>query len=188
MKVYAFVPAKGTSERVENKNMRFLDGERLYVRALKTLLRCKEIDKVFLDTESEEMYSLCDYLPIQFMKRDPALANNKTDGHRMFMNEVETNPDADIYVQMLCTSPFIAPETIDSVIRNLKADDSHDSAILMRSEKCYGWKEHGGGMGTIPCSSMPRRQNSWMSTLRRTWLSRKSSRKGSVARRTVGWK
>ena len=32
MKVYAFVPAKGTSERVENKNMRFLDGERLYVR------------------------------------------------------------------------------------------------------------------------------------------------------------
>lgn len=141
MKVYAFVPAKGTSERVENKNMRFLDGERLYVRALKTLLRCKEIDKVFLDTESEEMYSLCDYLPIQFMKRDPALANNRTDGHRMFMNEVETNPDADIYVQMLCTSPFISPETIDSVIRDLKADDSHDSAILMRSEKCYGWKD-----------------------------------------------
>ena len=141
MKVYAFVPAKGTSERVENKNMRFLDGERLYVRALKTLLRCKEIDKVFLDTESEEMYSLCDYLPIQFMKRDPALANNKTDGHRMFMNEVETNPDADIYVQMLCTSPFIAPETIDSVVRSLKADERHDSAILMRSEKCYGWKD-----------------------------------------------
>lgn len=47
MKVYAFVPAKGTSERVENKNMRFLDGERLYIRALKTLLDCKEIDQVF---------------------------------------------------------------------------------------------------------------------------------------------
>ncbi|HIU86998.1 TPA: cytidyltransferase, partial [Candidatus Spyradomonas excrementavium] len=56
MKVYAFVPAKGSSERVENKNMRYLDGERLYAKALKTLLNCKEIDKVFLDTESEEMY------------------------------------------------------------------------------------------------------------------------------------
>ena len=99
MKVYGFVPAKGTSERVENKNMRFLDGERLYIRALKTLLKCKEIDEVFLDTESEEMYKLADYLPITFMKRDPALANNKTDGHRMFMNEVNKNPDADIIVK-----------------------------------------------------------------------------------------
>lgn len=57
MKVYAFVPAKGTSERVENKNMRFLDSERLYVKAIKTLLQCKEIDRVFLDTESENMYN-----------------------------------------------------------------------------------------------------------------------------------
>ena len=31
MKVYAFVPAKGTSERVENKNLQFLDGERLFI-------------------------------------------------------------------------------------------------------------------------------------------------------------
>ena len=76
MKVYAFVPAKGTSERVENKNMRYLDGERLYIRALKTLLQCKEVDQVFLDTESVEMYNLADYLPIKFMKRDPSLANN----------------------------------------------------------------------------------------------------------------
>lgn len=141
MKVYAFVPAKGTSERVENKNMRFLDGERLYIRALKTLLRCKEIDRVFLDTESEEMFSLCDYLPITFMKRDASLANNKTDGHQMFMNEVRSYPDADIYVQMLCTSPFLSSETIDSAIRTLKEHQEYDSAVLMRSEKCYGWKD-----------------------------------------------
>lgn len=132
MRVYAFVPAKGTSERVENKNMRFLDGERLYIKALKTLLSCKEIDKVFLDTESEEMYELVDYLPITFMKRDPNLANNKTDGHKMFMNEVNTHPNADIYVQLLCTSPFIKPETIDNAIRTLKENKQYDSAILMK--------------------------------------------------------
>lgn len=140
MKVYAFVPAKGNSERIENKNMRFLDGERLFIRALKTLLKCKEIDKVFLDTDSEEMYKLADYLPITFMKRDPALANNKTDGHKMFMNEVNTNPDADIYVQMLCTSPFIKPETIDNAIKSLKENKDYDSAILMKKDKFYFWE------------------------------------------------
>ena len=140
MRVYAFVPAKGTSERVENKNMRFLDGERLYIKALKTLLNCKEIDKVFLDTESEEMYELVDYLPITFMKRDTNLANNKTDGHKMFMNEVNSYPDADIYVQLLCTSPFIKPETIDNAIRTIKENKQYDSAILMKKDKFYFWE------------------------------------------------
>lgn len=140
MKVYAFVPAKGTSERVENKNMRFLDGERLYIKALKTLLNCKEIDKVFLDTESEEMYELADYLPITFMKRNPELANNKTDGHKMFMNEVNSYPDADIYVQLLCTSPFIKPETIDNAIRTIKENKNYDSVILMKKDKFYFWE------------------------------------------------
>lgn len=140
--VYAFVPAKGTSERVENKNMRFLDGERLYIRALKTLLKCKEIDQVFLDTESEEMYKLCDYLPIKFMKRNSSLANNKTDGHKMFMNEINTFPDADIYVQLLCTSPFINPKTIDDAIIKIKESSEYDSAILMKKDKFYFWENN----------------------------------------------
>ena len=142
MKVYAFVPAKGTSERIENKNMRLLDGDSLYARALKTLLNCREIDKVFLDTESEKMYELVDYLPITFMKRDPKLANNRTDGHKMFLNEVESYPDADIYVQLLCTSPFIHPETIDNAIRILKTSVEYDSAVLMKRDKFYLWTQN----------------------------------------------
>lgn len=141
LKVYAFVPAKGTSERIENKNMRFLDGERLFAKALKTLLQCKEIDRVFLDTESEEMYKLVDYLPITFMKRNSKLANNKTDGHKMFLNEVERYPDADIYVQLLCTSPFIQSETIDNAIRFLKNNQDYDSVILMKKDRFYFWKD-----------------------------------------------
>lgn len=142
MKVYGFVPAKGTSERIDNKNMKFLDGERLYVRALKTLLKCKEIDKVFLDTESTQMYELANYLDIEFMKRDSNLANNKTDGHKMFTNEIVNYPDADIYVQLLCTSPFIKPETIDNAIRILKNSPNYDSAILMQKDKFYFWQNN----------------------------------------------
>lgn len=141
MKVYAFVPAKGTSERIENKNKRVLDGDMLYVKALKTLLNCKEIDRVFLDTESTEMYEAVNYLPITFMKRDENLANNKTDGHKMFLNEVNSYPDADIYVQLLCTSPFIKSETIDNAIKVLKNSDEYDSAVLMKKEKFYFWDE-----------------------------------------------
>lgn len=141
MKVYAFVPSKSTSNRIENKNIQYLNGERLFVKALKTLLRCRHIDKVFLDTESEEIYEMVDYLPIEFMHRDKALASNKTDGHRLFLNEVNSYPDADIYIQLLCTSPFIRPETIDKAIETLKSSDEYDSAVLLRHEKLYCWKD-----------------------------------------------
>ena len=56
MKVYAFVTAKGSLARVANKNMRFFDGDRLFVRAMKTLLKCKGIDRVFLDTRLEGIF------------------------------------------------------------------------------------------------------------------------------------
>lgn len=141
MKVFAFVPAKGTSDRVENKNMRFLDGERLYIRALRTLLECKEIDQVFLDTESDAMYEQVNYLPIHFMKRSPTLANNQTDGHQLFINEIKAFPQADIYVQLLCTSPFISPKTIDDALRKLKTNNEYDSALLMKKDKYYFWKD-----------------------------------------------
>ncbi|MDR2341583.1 MAG: hypothetical protein LBD84_00885 [Campylobacteraceae bacterium] len=141
MKVYGFVPSKGTSERVENKNMRYLDGERLFVKALKTLLSCKEIDEVFLDTESEDMYELTNYLPIKFMKRDYLLSNNKTDGHQVLLNEINCYPDADIYVQLLCTSPFIKPQTIDNAILTLKNNTKYDSALLMKRDKYYFWNK-----------------------------------------------
>lgn len=141
MIVYAFVPAKSTSQRIQNKNMSILQGERLFVKALKTLLKCKEIDKVFLDTDSQAMYELVDYLPIEFMKRDASLANNQTDGHQLFINEVKSFPQADIYVQLLCTSPFIKPQTIDNAILQIK-QGCYDSALLMKKEKMYLWENN----------------------------------------------
>lgn len=143
MKVFAFLPAKGTSERIENKNKKFLDGERLYIRGLKILLACKNIDQVYLDTEDDNMYDMVKYMPIEFMKRDPQFANNATDGNGMFLNEVKSFPDADIYVQLLCTSPFIKPETVDKAIQILIENPEYDSVVLMKKDKQYLWDENG---------------------------------------------
>lgn len=142
MKVYAFVPAKSSSIRIPGKNTRVLAGEPLYIRALKNLLHCNEIDRVFLDTDSKNMYEMANYLPIGFLNRDPSLCQNSADGHTIFINEVTSFPDADIYVQLLCTSPFISPSTIDSGIKILKTNSEYDSAILVRREKIYMWKDN----------------------------------------------
>lgn len=141
MKVVAFLPAKGTSERVENKNVRLLDGKPLFLHTLEKLAKCDFIDEVYLDSESEQIFDMASEVDCKYLKRDPALATNKTDGHALFYNEVR-QVDADIYIQILGTSPFIKPETIKRGIDALIENPEYDSAVLVAKEKQYLWKNN----------------------------------------------
>lgn len=140
MKVVAFLPAKGSSSRVENKNIKLLDGKPLFLHTLEKLLTCDFIDEVYLDTESDYIIDLASYTKAKIMKRDPSLADNKTDGNKLFLNEVN-HTDADIYIQVLGTSPFIDPERILEGINAIKDSAEFDSAVLIRKEKQYTWNE-----------------------------------------------
>lgn len=139
MKVVAFLPAKGTSERIESKNMKLLNGKPLFLHTLEKLCDCDFIDEVYLDSESDEILEYAPYLRYIPLKRDPALANNQTDGHQMFYNEVK-QVEADIYIQILGTSPFISPKTIKKGIDILNSSDEYDSVVLMKKEKEYLWE------------------------------------------------
>lgn len=140
MKVVAFLPAKGTSSRVQNKNIKLLDGKPLFLHALEMLSSCDFLDEVYLDTESEEVISLASEVDCKVLRRDKKLADNKTDGNVLFLNEVK-QVDADIYVQMLCTSPFIEKSTIEQGVNLLKEKEEYDSVVLVRNEKLYTWSE-----------------------------------------------
>jgi regulator of RNase E activity RraA/CMP-N-acetylneuraminic acid synthetase len=139
MKTAAFLPAKGSSNRIPNKNTMLLDGEPLFLRSLRKLLACPAIDEVYLDTESREIADLASDLKCRRIERDPTLASNKTDGHQLFLNEVR-HTDADLCVQLLCTSPFLRTETIEKAIGVLKSDPNYDSVVAVRKEKQYRWQ------------------------------------------------
>jgi CMP-N-acetylneuraminic acid synthetase len=111
MKVAAFLPVKSTSERIHNKNITLLNGKPLFLHTLEKLMKCSFIDEVYLDTEKDEIYEMAQYTGCKYSRRDPAFATNKTDGHSLFYNEA-IKVEADIYIQILCTSPFIEIATI----------------------------------------------------------------------------
>lgn len=142
MKVVAFLPVKGTSERIENKNIKLLDGKPLFLHTLEKLLGCDFIHEVYLDSESEEIFTLAEGMGHSELHRDPELAKNTTDGNALFYNEVR-QVQADIYIQVLCTSPFIKPDTIRAGVEALKNNPQHDSVVLMRKDKWYTWNERG---------------------------------------------
>jgi len=138
-KTAIFVPAKGQSERIKNKNLTILDGEYLFKRKLIQLLECSEVDEVWIDSEDASIHKLCEDLPIKHLYRNKDLANNKTDGHEMFANEVE-HSDADIVVQVLCTAPFLDSKIIDDSLRKFK--ESHQtSMVAITKNKTYQWQD-----------------------------------------------
>lgn len=136
MKVVAFVPAKGTSDRVPNKNLRFINGKPLFMHTVDKLLGM--MDHVWVDSESNEVASYVYGSGATWLKRPEELATNATDGNRMFAFEV-SQVKADLYIQHLCTSPFIRPETIQQAITTLMMTNEYDSAIFVRKEKQYLW-------------------------------------------------
>jgi regulator of RNase E activity RraA/CMP-N-acetylneuraminic acid synthetase len=153
MKVVAFLPVKGSSERIENKNIRLLDGKPLFMHTLEKLVACEFIDEVYLDSECEEIFQIASEVDCKFFRRDKAFASNKTDGHELFYNEIK-DIDADIYIQILATSPFIEPETIREGTEVLKTSTTFDSAVLVKKDKLYLWQDNQPlyGKGRIPNS------------------------------------
>ena len=138
-KIALFIPAKAHSERVTNKNLKILDGEYLFRRKILQLLKCKQIDEIWLDSDSEEMHKLTEHLPIKHLQRDPSLATNKTDGHLLFANEAK-HTDADIVIQVLCTAPFLDSQTIDKSVKKFVESD-HTSMVAVTRDKMYEWQE-----------------------------------------------
>ena len=142
-KAAIFVPVKGSSERIPSKNLQLLDGKPLFLHTLEKLSFLEDVD-LYLDTESSEVVKLASHLNgVQVMNRDPRLANNKTDGNCLFLNEV-AHCSHDVVVQHLCTSPFIELDTIKkaiSVVGGLQGSSQYDSALLVRREKQYLWRD-----------------------------------------------
>lgn len=138
-KIVAFVPAKSSSERIYDKNLSVLDGEYLFKRKLRQLLACSLIDSVILDTDSDYIASLVSDLPIKYIKRPLELASNATDGHELFNWECQ-QVEADIYIQALCTAPFVDTDTICRAIKTLINSPENDSLLAVHSTKQYLWQ------------------------------------------------
>jgi CMP-N-acetylneuraminic acid synthetase/regulator of RNase E activity RraA len=139
VKVAAFLPAKGSSQRIENKNTKLMDGKPLFLHTLEKLMRCRFIDEVYLDTDSDEIIELASETGCRILRRDKSLASNATDGNALLVNEA-SQIEADVYVQAICTSPFIRKDTIRKAVESVIDDHEVDSATLVRKEKLYLWR------------------------------------------------
>lgn len=142
-RIIAFVPAKGNSERIPSKNLKLLDGKPLVQYTLEKLSSMNIFDKIYVDTDCDEVSLISEKVDnIDIMKREKKYSSNSTNGNELLLNEISHDDSGTIYVQILCTSPFLDKTTILNAVRAVR-DEGFSSAFTVRREKQYLWSSMG---------------------------------------------
>ena len=155
-RVVAFVHAKGRSERVPSKNLRLLGDRPLFCHAIANALAAKRVERVVIDSDSDEILELGKAHGAEPLKRPPELATNATSGDDLAYWQASSHPDSRIVLQVIPTAPFLKPDSIDRAVEMLETGKL-DSVAAVFSDVFYEWEAgrpaYYRSDGTLPNSS-----------------------------------
>lgn len=137
MKIIAIIPIKSKSVRVPGKNFKLVKGKPLYKFMLEKISKCN-FDKVYVDTDSNEIKNFCKKNKINVINRLKHLSKNSANGNDL-LNFHQSIIDADIYFQVFITSPLIKISTINNCIKFMKKTKKYDSILTSKSNYTWYW-------------------------------------------------
>ena len=113
----ALVPMRHHSERVPEKNFRFVAGKRLYAHILETLLDCSSISKIVVDTDSAVIKDgiAAAYPSVVLIGRPERLRDGGVSMNEVLLHDV-SQVRSDFYLQTHSTNPLLKSRTIERAI------------------------------------------------------------------------
>lgn len=151
-RIAALVPMRHTSQRVPGKNYRLLAGKPLYHHIISTLLQCREVDDVVVDTDSPVVTEglRSDFPDVRILQRPEDLRADAIP-----MNEIlaydTSQIDADFYLQTHSTNPLLRADTISSAIHTLLDNyPAYDSLFSVTRLQTRLWDQLGRAINHNP--------------------------------------
>ena len=133
MRFVAEIPARLGSKRVKMKNLRLIQDKPMIAYAIDACLRSKNIENVYVNTESEEIGKVAEHFGAKHYKRKPELAEDNIVSDQ-FNYDFLKNIDCDAVVMVNPVSPLVLPEDIDAAIDKFEKD-SLDTLVSIKEEK-----------------------------------------------------
>lgn len=126
----ALVPMKAHSERVPNKNVRPFFAEPLYFRILHTLESMDEVDRIVINTDSDQIRTEA---PKHFDKvtihpRPRSLCGDDVSMNRIIADDMQ-RLEGDLFMQTHSTNPLLRAGTIRRAIQQFVVAGDHDSLL-----------------------------------------------------------
>ncbi len=142
--VVAIVPMKGHSARVPKKNLRPMCGRPLYHWITKTLLAAKGVDRVVIETDSDEIEAdvAASFPDITVLRRPVHLHGDDTPMNAVLDNAMRQLPQDAIFLQSHSTNPLLKVATVEKALADYLADGDHDSLFAVtRWQTRFFWAD-----------------------------------------------
>lgn len=139
MKIVAVVPMKLSNKRLPKKNTKsFTNGKPLCYYVLSTLLKIKEIEKVYVYCSNP---TILQYIPegVEYLKRTETLDQDTTKMNEV-LKQFAIDIPADIYVMTHTTAPFITESSIKKGLEQV-INGGYDSALAVKKLQDFLWKD-----------------------------------------------
>tara|TARA_X000000950_G_scaffold285015_1_gene389590 strand:- start:1159 stop:2325 length:1167 start_codon:yes stop_codon:yes gene_type:complete len=139
--VICVIPARGGSKGIIGKNLKKVMGLPLVARSILYGKECKQIDKVYVSSDSEEILNVSEHYGALRHKR-AALAStdysSTEDALIDFINFFnEEKPEFLIYLQ--CTTAFLNPTEVDAAIDTIKKRPDVDTIFSAKADHSFLW-------------------------------------------------
>lgn len=139
MKTACFIPIKANSERVPGKNLRILNGKKLYEYICEHVKEADVFDDVYIDTNSKEVAEYAQSVGFNVIERKPELALNTANGNDLLVYHYEQYSDYDYYYQLFATAPYMQPDTIRECYNMLLSSEEYDSCFTATENHSFYW-------------------------------------------------
>lgn len=140
-KLTAIIPMRHSSERVPGKNYRDFAGKPLFHYIVQTLLDCKQIDQVVIDTDSLIVQEQCSihFPSVLVLERPEHLRDGSIPMNDVLLNTINQVP-SEFYLQTHSTNPILTAATLSAGIETFfKLYPMYDSLFSVTRKHVRFW-------------------------------------------------
>lgn len=122
MKKVAFIPARGGSKGIKNKNICMVNNEPLLFYAI-TAAKYSNVDEVWVSTDNSSIKSVARSLGAKVLDRPSDISGDSSPSEEALLHFAE-NVDFDVVVFIQATSPLLQPDHINGGLEMMRDYDS----------------------------------------------------------------
>lgn len=155
----AFIPVRGGSKSIKNKNIMPLAGKPLVYWATLAAVEAKHIDKVFVSTDSDEIKNTVEafgFDKVEVVSRSPETATDTASSESALLEFCE-NHQFEKVVFLQATSPLTTANDINNALLKMENEGSASLLSVVRSHQ-FLWGVNGEPLNYNP-QKRPRRQD-----------------------------
>jgi CMP-N-acetylneuraminic acid synthetase len=155
--VVALVPMRHHSARVEGKNYRLISGKPLYAYIFESLLKCEQVSKIVVDTDSPVITEgIQEAFPqVELILRPAHLTADDIPMNEILLHDVE-QAEGICFLQTHSTNPLLKAETIASAIETFfRGWPESDSLFSVTHMQTRFWTTKGVPVNHNPQELIP---------------------------------